>query len=51
MLNIFADALLIAAGFGSFRSDDVSNSSTPEKVVRFPEKINFRAKNLPRVQG
>lgn len=45
MLNIFADALLIAAGFGSFPDDKVSKSATRDPDLRFPDKFEFRAAN------
>jgi hypothetical protein len=51
MLNIFADALLIAAGFGSFPDDKVSKSSTRDLEARFPEKYTFRAENRRRAKS
>jgi hypothetical protein len=51
MLNIFADALLIAAGFGTFPDDKVSRSPTREPEGRFPEKYKFRAELLRRTKS
>jgi hypothetical protein len=50
MLNIFADALLIASGFGTFPADESTRTLTHDEEVRFPAKTVSRRKIFRRVE-